>query len=80
MSEDPNLRLAIARRAYAAAITRRDALVPGDPGYHDAVLDVGLRWSQIRYWERRIAPSLRPAVPSAAVAAGSAAVPSATDP
>lgn len=56
MTEDPNLRLAMARRAYAIAIARRDAITPGDAGYHDAVLEVGLRWSQVRYWERRIGP------------------------
>lgn len=55
MADDPNLRAALARAAYASAISLRDATRPGDPGYHDAVLAVGLRWSQVRYWERRAA-------------------------
>jgi hypothetical protein len=54
MSEDLSLRRAIVARAYAEAIARRNALDPRDPAYHDAVLDVGHRWSQLRYWERRI--------------------------
>jgi hypothetical protein len=48
------MRVALARTAYLAAIALRDATHPGDPGYHDAVLAVGLRWSQVRYWERRL--------------------------
>lgn len=54
MSDDPSLRVALARTAYFAAVAQRDATHPGDPGYHDAVLAVGLRWSQVRYWERRL--------------------------
>ena len=65
VSDDPSLRIALARTAYVAAIALRDATHPGDPGYHDAVLAVGLRWSQVRYWERRLAQESgleRPAV------------------
>lgn len=65
----PNLRAAMARTAYAAAIAHRDATRPGDPGDHDAVLAVGLRWSQLRYWERRAAMS-RPGVASVSESAG----------
>ena len=50
---DSRQRLAMARRDYAQAIARRDATASSEPGYHEAVLEVGIRWSQVRYWERR---------------------------
>jgi hypothetical protein len=55
VADDPSLRASMARTAYADALAHRDATRPGDPGYHDAVLTVGLAWSQLRYWERRAA-------------------------
>lgn len=50
---DSRQRLAMAHRDYARALARRDAMASSEPGYHEAVLEVGIRWSQVRYWERR---------------------------
>jgi hypothetical protein len=55
VSPDPWARLADARRSYADAIARRDALRPGDPGYAKAVHEVGVAWTRIQAWERRAA-------------------------
>jgi hypothetical protein len=50
---DSRQRLSMAHRDYAQALARRDAMASSEPGYHEAVLEVGIRWSQVRYWERR---------------------------
>lgn len=49
---DPWASLALSRRRYADAIARRHAVRPGEPGYRQAVHEVGVAWAQVRRWER----------------------------
>jgi hypothetical protein len=53
---DPWAALYQARRRYAEAIMRRRMLVPGQPGYHEAVHEVGVAWALVRRWERATRP------------------------
>ncbi|MFN8623641.1 MAG: hypothetical protein U0869_23115 [Chloroflexota bacterium] len=52
MSNEIRSRLNVAQQGYAAALERRGALQPGDPGYHRAVHEVGVRWTQLVRLER----------------------------
>ena len=54
MHPDPRRCLAEARDAYHAAVERRNTLDSSHPGFIDASLELGLRWAQVRYWERRL--------------------------
>lgn len=49
---DPWAALDQARRRYADAVARRRQVNPGDPGYHEAVHEVGVAWAQVKRWER----------------------------
>lgn len=49
---DPWAALHQARRRYAEAIMRRRMVAPGQPGYHEAVHEVGVAWAQVKRWER----------------------------
>jgi hypothetical protein len=49
---DPWAALRLARRRYAEALARRRSLEPGEPGYRDAVHELGVAWAQVRRWER----------------------------
>lgn len=49
---DPGAALHQARRRYAEAIMRRRSIPPGQPGYHEAVHEVGVAWAQVKRWER----------------------------
>ena len=49
---DPWGALHHARRRYAEALMRRRRFAPGEPGYHEAVHEVGVAWALVRRWER----------------------------
>ncbi len=53
---DPWAALHQARRRYAEAIMRRRTVAPGEPGYHEAVHEVGVAWAQVKRWERATQP------------------------
>lgn len=59
---DPWAALFLARRRYADAIARRQAVRPGEPGYREAVHEVGVAWAQVKRCERTIG-AIRPDAP-----------------
>jgi hypothetical protein len=44
---------------YRAALAARSALSPGDPGYRAAVQHLGVRWSRVQWWRRRMDEAAR---------------------
>lgn len=60
MSVEVQVRRREAEQRYARALATRAIVRPGEPGYHDAVHEVGVAWALLARIERE----RRPAVPA----------------